>query len=331
MSGSGTLESVVFSAAELTPPEWRNVATEGPVRTFNPGLLRCGDHWLMAYRFVAVDGVRRIGVCRLDAALRVVSGSQLALSDKLLIAGENYPVVARTWLADPRLYRFGNRVFIYWNTGWHEPRNHQFLQELDPVTFQPLGRARELQVRDFVRQKLEKNWTLFGTEANAVFAVYSITPHRVLTTSLAGEADVEFEAVAEESLPILQYPACHGGLRGGAPPQRDGDFWLSFCHSVHDGKSGYRYAAAAYRFKSAFPFTPTHAPSQPLELHNPFGGERTHPALNPAVGEVIYPCGAARVGDQWLVSHGINDERCAISVVTDSAVDATLIPVSRSR
>jgi len=330
VSEVASLRSVVFSAAELTPPEWQRLASDGPLRTFNPGLLRSGDNWLMAYRFVAADGLRRIGLCQLDATLQVVSGSHLALSDKLLIAGENYPAVARTWFADPRLYRFGNRVFVYWNTGWHEPRNHQFLQELDPVSFHPLGRARELIVRDFVRQKLEKNWTLFGTEANAVFAVYSITPHRVLATSLAGEADVEFETVAVEALPLAQYPSCHGGLRGGAPPQRDGDSWLSFCHSVHDGAPGYRYAAAAYRFNSAVPFTPTHAPNQPVELHNPYGGERIHPALNRAVGEVIYPCGAARGGDRWLVSHGINDEHCAISVVTDAAVDATLTPVGRA-
>lgn len=281
----------------------------------------------MAYRFVAADGLRRIGLCQLDAALRVVSGSHVALSDQLRVVGGNYPEVARRWFADPRLYRFEHRVFIYWNTGWHEPQNHQFLQELDPGSFHPLGRARELNVRDFGRQKLEKNWTLFGSSADAVYAVYSITPHRVLASSLAGEGDIEFETVAAEPLPLTDYPPCHGGLRGGAPPQRDGDSWLSFCHSVHDGSSGYRYAAAAYRFKSTVPFTPTHAPSKPLGLHNPHEGERIHPALNPAVGEVIYPCGAARAGDRWLVSHGINDEHCAISVVTDSVVDATLTPV----
>jgi predicted GH43/DUF377 family glycosyl hydrolase len=42
--------------------------------------------------------------------------------------------------------------------------------------------------------------------------------------------------------------------------------------------------------------------------------------LNTAVGEVIYPCGAARDGARWMISHGINDEYCAISIVSHAAV-----------
>lgn len=329
MSGAAELQSKVFTAAELMPPAWQGLVAGGPVRTFNPGLLACGEDWVLAYRFVANDAVRRIGLCRLDAALRIVNGSHLPLSDELRVEGGDYPDVARSWFADPRLYRFGDRVFIYWNTGWHEPQNHQFLQELEATSLRPIGRARELKVRDFTRQKLEKNWTLFGSSAAEVFAVYSISPHRVLAGSLAGEGDVVFETVATEQLPLGPYPPCHGGLRGGAPPQWDGEAWLSFCHSVHDGDQGYRYAAAAYRFQVEVPFTPTHAPITPLSLHNPYGGRRVHPALNPAVGEVVYPCGAARVGNHWLISHGINDEHCAISVVSEAAVAATLRPLAR--
>lgn len=327
MSGSQGVSGVVYSAAELLPAEWQRFAGEGPVRTFNPGLLRAGDHWLFAYRLVAGDGARRIGLCRLDDSLRVIPGSHLPLSDGLRVTGDHYPTVARAWFADPRLYRFGSRVFIYWNSGWHEPQNHQFLQELDPGTLHPVSRARELVVCDFTRQKLEKNWTLFGAQAEKVFAVYSISPHRVLATSLEGELDVEFETLAEEPLPLDRYPVCHGGLRGGAPPQAHGGAYVSFCHSVHDSAQGYRYAAAAYCFSAAAPWIPTHRPTLTLPLYNPFGVERNHPALNPAVGEVIYPCGAARDGDHWLVSHGINDEHCAISIVTDSAIAATLSPL----
>jgi predicted GH43/DUF377 family glycosyl hydrolase len=49
--------------------------------------------------------------------------------------------------------------------------------------------------------------------------------------------------------------------------------------------------------------------------------------LNPAVGEVVYPCGAARDGTRWLISHGINDEYSAISVVEHAAVLASLQPI----
>jgi predicted GH43/DUF377 family glycosyl hydrolase len=330
VSVSDRTHGVVFTADELLPEAWRRLAQGSPVRTFNPGLLRNGDGWLLAYRVVLADGIRRIGLCHLSASLQIIAGSQIPLSDSLRVVGHDYPDIARSWFADPRLYRFDDRVFIYWNTGWHEPQNHQFLQELDPVSMAPIGRARELLVRGFERQKLEKNWTLFSTSSANLFAVYSITPHRVLAGSLHNfqdDREVEFEQIALEPMTLDGYPVSHGGLRGGTPPQRAGDGFVSFCHSVHDGANGYRYTAAAYKFSATAPFAPTKRPAATLELHNPFGEERTYPALNPAVSEVLYPCGAARDDDRWLVSHGINDEHCALSFVPDSAIEATLTPM----
>ena len=101
-----------------------------------PGLLRDGDRWIFAYRIVAADGLRRIAICRLDQKLRVIEGSPLPLTDHVQFRPEAVlPEVATRWFADPRLYRLGGRLFVYWNSGWHEPRNCQFVQELDPATF----------------------------------------------------------------------------------------------------------------------------------------------------------------------------------------------------
>ncbi len=325
MKAGERVEGVVYSPAELLPEAWRSVAGSDPVRTFNPGLLADGDGWLFAYRVVARDGLRRIALCRLDRSLRIVSGSPVPLSDGFRLREEEaYPDVVRNWFADPRLYRFGGRLFVYWNSGWHEPRNYQFLHELDPKTFQPVGRARELVLASGARQKLEKNWTFFCAGGNEYRAVYSVTPHRVLAFALdsrEAESDVVFEEVANTNWSLEGYPPSHGGLRGGTPPQPAGAGWVSFCHSVHDGPTGYRYVAAAYRFDGAAPFAPTHRPYRALRLYNPFGEGRVHGALNPAVAEVLYPCGAARAGDHWLVSHGINDEHCAISILADEEVE----------
>lgn len=325
-------EGVVFSAAGLTPDAWASAAAAGPVRTFNPGLLADGEGWILAYRFVAAEGLRRIGLCRLDRELRVVPGSAAPLSDGFRFDhADHLPEIARRWFADPRLYRLHGRVFVYWNSGWHEPRNHQFLHELDPVTLQPIGVARELTLAGGGRRPLEKNWTLFPGPTGEARVVYSILPHRVLRLPL-GTGGVTGDLVAEElaltnwSLP--DYPACHGGLRGGAPPVATEDGWISFCHSVHDGPTGYRYQAAAYRFREAVDFAPTHAPVTPLELFRPPGPARAFPALNPAVDEVVYPCGAVRRGDDWLVSFGFNDERCAIARLSDAAIRAALRPIS---
>jgi hypothetical protein len=197
MSGA-PVECIVARAEELLPETWKTAAGNGPVRVFNPGLLRDGEGWLFAYRAVSPDGLRRIGLCRLDAKLRPIAGSQLPLTDHVRFRTDaDYPEVVRAWFADPRLYRLGGRIFIYWNSGWHEPRNYQFVQELDPTTLLPRGSPRELLLRG-ERQKLEKNWTLFhaGDERKDEFhAIYSIVPHRVLAFSLAGDGDITFEEI----------------------------------------------------------------------------------------------------------------------------------------
>ena len=324
-------ESVVFGAKELLPEDWKGLAAQGPVRVFNPGLLREGEGWIFAYRVVAADGLRRIAMCRLDRALRVVEGSHVALTDHVRFrSGNDYPEIATRWFADPRLYRFGERVFVTWNSGWHEPRNYQFVQELDRTSLLPQGVPRELVLRG-ERQKLEKNWTFFraGDErTNEYHAIYSITPHRVLAFSIAGDGDIEFEEVACVEWSASAYPACHGGLRGGAPPVlADGRFWTC-CHSVHDAVNGYRYAAAVYSFEARHPFRPLAGPLRPLALARGIGGNRSYPRLNPAVGDVIYPCGAARDGARWLISHGINDELCAVSRLAHADLLDAMQPIA---
>jgi hypothetical protein len=320
---------LLLETPRLLPDAWLPAPDAGPVRAFNPALLRAEDGWLLAYRVVLPDGARRIGLCRLDRTLAVVAGSTLPITDRVRFRrGHDYPEVALRWFADPRLYRFGARIYLYWNSGWHEPRNHQFLQELDPRSLLPVGTARELQLAG-TRRKLEKNWTFFAApETGKVHAIYSILPHRVLSDDLSGEGDIRCETTSELNWSLDDYPASHGGLRGGAPPCLwRGEYWV-FCHSVHDAPEGYRYAAAAYRFSANAPHHPTARPRRELPIRAAGGEARAYHKLNPAVGEVIYPCGAAHDGDRWMISHGINDEQCAITSLTDEEVEATLEPWS---
>jgi hypothetical protein len=322
MTGAAEHECRELPAEQLLPAAWR--ALPGPVRAFNPGLLADGTGWILAYRVVLGDGLRRLACCRLDAAFEVIPGSPVAFSDAVVFPDDpTLSPVARTWLADPRLHRWGGRVFVYWNSGWHEPHNHQFLQELDPRTLLPVGRARELQLAG-PRRPLEKNWSAFATPEGHLHAVYSVTPHRVLRLSLAGEGPVVCDDAATTTWELPGYPAAHGGLRGGAPPVwHAGRFW-SFCHSVHDDAAGYCYQVGVYCFRAGPDFAPLAGPAVPLDLARERRARREHPRLNPAVNEVIYPCGAAFSGGRWVISHGINDEACALSFVAPAAVEGCL-------
>lgn len=325
MSGS-TGSTLFFEPEELLPAAWSGLAA-GPLHTFNPGIERSADgNWLLSYRVVGADGRRRIGICRLDRHYRLIPGTAAALSDGFVFRAPNsYPTVVLDWFADPRLLRLQDKLFVYWNSGWHEPRNHQFLHEIDEATLRPIGTARELVLAGAERRKLEKNWMLFG-QAGRTLAVYSAQPQRVLECDLGGSGDIPCREIANTDWAAPEYPACHGGLRGGAPPRLAGELFWSFCHTVHDGPEGYCYRPAVYAFHATPPYAPAATPVASLDLTRGPLPVRRHPRLNPAVDEVVYPCGAVRDGRDWVVSWGLNDERCAISILPQSLVEAAVVP-----
>ncbi len=314
----------LIDSASLVPPAWRAAFASGPIRCFNPALLRDGEGWIFANRVVGPDGVRRIALCRLDRELRPDPASAVPFSDRVRFpASSRYSERTMAWFADPRLYRFAGRLYVYWNSGWHEPHNHQFLQEIDPSGFGPIGPPRELRLRG-ERRPIEKNWMLFGEDPG--YALYSLSPQRVLQFSLAGDGPIDLADLVSHPVDHSAYARAYGELRGGAPPQRVGDAYVAIGHSVFGTPGHYRYVAAACRFSAQPPFAPLSVPARPLELGYAAGPARDHPPLNPAIAEVAYPCGAVQEAGHWWISYGINDERCAIAQLSAAEVESALAP-----
>jgi hypothetical protein len=313
---------VIISPQSVLPSKWWDA--RAPLHLFNPSILADADGHILAYRLVGSDGRRRIGLCRLDRQLGGIPNSGVPFSDLMTFRPGESCDRTTSWFADPRLHRLGSSLYLSWNSGWHEPENSQFFQQLDQKSLLPIGRARPLHLRG-KRQPLEKNWTFF--DAAGPWGVYSVDPHCILQISLEGEGPLLCEPLAPVPLEASAYVDRYGPLRGGAPPQRRGSHYYSFCHSVYGPPGRYRYVPAVYRFSAEPPFAPTDRPVRPLPLPNPFG---THPLmerLNPVVEECLYPCGAVLEGDHWLISYGINDEVGAIAVLSCADVDATLTPV----
>lgn len=312
---------IVFDNSALVPAEWRFRAGQGPTWAFNPTILADGaSGWVLAYRLVFRDRMRRIAVCRLDAEFRVIPESSVPLSDLIrLERSSEYSNVDRTWFADPRLYRLGGRLAVYWNSGWHDSPNAQFLQELDETTLHPRGAPRTLR-RDGHRQTIEKNWMLF--ENGPLFAVYSIAGQRILQGNWDVSESIQLHEVFGTEWDAGSYVREFGALRGGAPPHLVDGSYYCFCHSVCPSPAGYRYVPGVYRFASEAPFVPTHRPARPVALQNPFGVAALYPRLNPAVGEVLYPGGAIFDRGNWVISYGINDERCAVAVISHADIQA---------
>ena len=316
-------DCLVFDPKDLLPEAWGKLGDPGPVWLFNPSLLREGGGWIFAYRVVGPDILRRIAVCRLDGGFKVVQGSQVPFTDYVHFSpAAGHSERTTGWFADPRLYRAFGKLWLYWNSGWHDPFNHQFVQELAGSDLRPIGVPREL-VLQGERRPLEKNWMFFGKDSGN--AVHSISPHRILEASWASKDRVDCAEIISTPWENSEFSRRYGELRGGAPPQQVGGDYFSICHAVAGSPGEYRYAAAVYGFSGAPPFAPNAGPRNPLLLPNPFGGKRIHAKLNPAVGEVIYPCGAVLDGGEWVISYGINDEHCAIATVFHDAVLASML------
>ncbi|MES2355811.1 MAG: hypothetical protein V4568_15695 [Pseudomonadota bacterium] len=316
-----TPESIkIFCNQTLLPACWKKEASTGPIWCFNPALLRQSDRWLFAYRVVLGNQQRRIAACFLDENFEVFDGSQMPLSDAIQFReGHGYPERAITWFADPRLYEIGGRVYLYFNSGWHEPRNHQFLVELDRNLCSPLGPAKEI---DLVtpHKALEKNWMFLADDLSEL--VYSPDPH--LLARFVGEEDGRLLYTLPDENHISESSWFrHGHLRGGAPPVRLGAFYYSFCHFISTEAAEISYRASVYRFPAVAPYARVTEAPRILEFALPSGGERSLPKLNPAVGEVVYPCGAAWFEQAWHVSCGFNDEHCAILKFSGENIDAT--------
>ena len=304
-----------FDHAALTPLSWRgDSALTSLVRVFNPALIRTVSGWLMAYRFVGPDQLRRIAFCRLNEEFKVIENSCVAFSDLINVPG-------RCWFADPRFYKLNGRHYVYWNSGWEEPTNKQFLQEFDIHTLLPVGLPRVFTYA-LSENKIEKNWMLF--EEECILAVYSVNPHRILNVNIEKDSLISFTHHSEFTWDNSVYERQYGALRGGCPPVKRGDIYYSLCHSVFGTPENYRYVAAFYCFSALGDFRPLAYPLFPLDLYDSLICERKYSKLNPAVGDVIYPCGALYIDGQWIISYGINDEQCAIALVSDKDIQESL-------
>ena len=120
-----------------------------------------------------------------------------------------------------------------------------------------------------------------------------------------------------------------GVVRGGAQPIDLGDRFLTLAHSSYKMSDTLRYyACMVYEIARTAPFAVTRCANVPFTLpSDQDSGSFSLAKLNPAVGSVIYPCGIVRVGEDVLITYGINDERAAIARMPLQSLLDMLVPV----
>lgn len=311
---------IEYDAADLTPEAWRD---GGPARAFNPAIAEVDGGYAIAYRVVQVDSEhRRVATARLDRDLALIPGSVTALSDGAVFADAGLPERALTWHADPVYARLGGRLYLLWNDGGARPANHQFIAPMTEDGLRFAGPARELTTLD--RRDIEKNWTLFDVDGD-VYATYSYRPHRVLRVDLDTTDPVIIATPAFKSEFATAYEKFFGVIRGGTQPVRVGDAFVAMAHSSYKVPEGRVYRGVLVEFEAKAPFRVRRISTAPFDLPSHVGTVFAHEKLNPAVHEVVYPRGLIqRSSDEWIVSYGLNDEECAIAVVSSADIEAGL-------
>lgn len=319
----------ILDRNSLIPAAWREQAGHDDCFVFNPAITRFRDALLLAYRVVLADGRRRLALCRLDAALEVIPGSVIALSDAIQGAGD--------WLADGRFCVFGERLLLHFNSGSRPRPNQIWCVELHAETLLPLTPAKPLLLQG-ARQAVEKNWMLFE-HGGELLAVYRIAPHTILRLQ---ETDTAFICLPQ---PPLEWPAeawagIYGQLRGSTPPVRVDDAWFCFFHSVWPlprwrralhrllygrGHRTWRYGSGFYGFSADARLQPLCFSPQPV-LHA--SARKRRQALNPRADRVIYPCGAVFQDGNWIVSYGLNDEHCCLQILPHAGLLAKTVAVT---
>ena len=304
---------------QLIPAEWKHLDA-GAINLFNMALIQTSEGFLSAYRVVGeVDGLRRIAVCRITENLEVVPGSALGVSDLIEFSA---PVAeqSKVWFADPRLFQLEGKTYMVWNNGHtDDDTNHQYMVELDPVSGKPKAKAREIILRSG-RRKTEKNWAFFEADGQ-VWAVYSVTPHRILKVDLHSSATQVLCDLDAVSSWRPAFSEVYGALRGGAQPIKVGDRFLNIVHSRYNMPDGAEYVPAIYEYSSSYPFQPVREKPFPLDLgFDPHSDPGQHGFaddqglnLNPTTSWVLYPTGFAVQGNQFVISGGYNDSHCFLA------------------
>lgn len=205
---------------ELVPAGWCRQLPATRYFVFNPGLIWTQGRYVMVYRVVAPRyATQRLALCELDADLRVLPGSVRPLSDELGAHGD-----AAT---DPRCTLHDGRLLV-WYTLYRELPTPALL-EMDAAELRVL-RPPRLLLLDGPRRRIEKNWMPFNHEGD-LYVVYSIWPHVVLRLDLARDDAVVCRPLHTVNWDATPYARRWGEPRGGAPPLRWGDRYVSVFHS----------------------------------------------------------------------------------------------------
>lgn len=158
-------------------------------------------------------------------------------------------------------------------------------------------------------RRWQKNWSFF-VHSDQLYCVYSVSPHRILK--------IDGDQCSWAQTEPFPFTWVGGELRGGATPVRVGsEFW----HFVHDRVeqpgSKHHYRMGLYTFSAIPPFRPLRLVPDVLLEADPKTNYGNY-------CDVVFPRGAVRDGDLWVVSMGCHDQFTELRAFSHSALEARM-------
>ncbi len=287
-----------YPATEKLPEYKRDIPNSSLVpacRCFNASICRAPDGRLvMAYRVEHVNAMNTIAIARIhEGTLSVVHNvpSEFPAED---VKGAHWE--------DPHMAVVGGHLLmmVAWVKFGAPSICRQRLFEVDAETLQVMGEI-PLPYGRAMEGHPEKNWLPFETPEGGLAIIYDQRPWQVIEHPSA-------DGHTGPGLVGWRMPGKR--LNGRTPPVKlpGGRMYLTFFggHVKHDYR-GARYFMGALAFSADRPYGIVLATPEPL-----CWGSESSPTLlssRPASGHpcCIYPSGAVIVGDEVLVSCGVND------------------------
>ncbi|HEX4590038.1 MAG TPA: hypothetical protein VH120_08930 [Gemmataceae bacterium] len=254
--------------------------TEAGLR-MNPSILPDGDGYLFAVRTSWT--LAEIVIGRLDADFRPAGPHRrLKLEHSDADLGQD----------DPRLFRLQGQPHVSF-AGQSRRTGRDATSQLFARLSADGTQVEEVFAPHYpLRRNREKNWSFFEHDGE-LYTVYCFTPCRVL------------KIVGNSAIPVYETPTRSlwqgGEIRGGASPVRVGDELWCFFHDRIYTSGQFVYRTGLLTLDGQPPFRVRRMLNGPILIAD----RRTKPANQ--FPYVVFPGGAVRCGNDWIVAHGIHD------------------------
>lgn len=306
--------------------ETKEIKIPGFPLAFNPCIVKWNNKILMSFRVRNDRGISifEMGLVWLDRQFNPISTPQILQIPPCQLT-------STTKHQDPRLVTIGDKLYIVYSNildpviGVQENRRMFFAEvQFDGTAFTA---STPHCMTNFPGERIsrwEKNWAPFDYKGNLLIT-YEIKPHRIF------HPNIQTNRCDTVACTKGNMNWDWGVLRGGTPPQIDGDEYLGFFHTCKnlptvqsDGKNITHYFFGAYTFANKAPFEITKISPDPIVAKDFYVGN-SYNTWKPL--RVVFPCGHIADKNFVWVSYGKQDHECWVVKLDKKKLLESLVPV----